>query len=120
MPGVSISAVSFLQGVSTCVSTSVPLGVSSSGCGTVSSLALCQQELSEELVPPWLHRGRMHGGGLQASEPGRCGDPCSRLTGLRLPHSLWAGSEPRPGSRFRSQPALKEVKTGGVTTGALL
>lgn len=52
---------------------------------------------------------------LQRLQAWQCGDPCSRLTGLRLPHSLGETGrirEPRPGSWFCSQPALKEFKMG--------
>ena len=105
---------SFLQGVSMCVSTSVPLGVSSSGWGTVSSLALCQQELGEELVPPWLRRGRMHDVSAEASGLA-VRRPLEPAHWAQAAHSLSETGrirEPRPGSWFCLQPALKEVKMG--------
>ena len=82
--------------------------------GAVSSLAPCQQELSKELVPPQLCRGRMDDVSAEASGLA-VRRPLQPAHWAQAAHSLGKTGrirEPRPGSRFHSQSALKEVKIG--------
>ena len=89
--------------------------------GAVSSLAPCQQELSKELVPPQLCRGRMDDVSAEASGLA-VRRPLQPAHWAQAAHSLGktAGSESRVlvPAFIHSQP-LRRLRWG-VTTGALL